>query len=87
MKLEKMKYIFVGFLLGIFLMFFLGAFLTKEAPGRYRLHIDGGMIHVLDTQTGIFETYMPQINYDKFTKEEYRYKSIGKAIPYEELEE
>ena len=83
MKSEMTKYILIGFLLGILVMFLFGADKNTET---YRLYTDpgvAGVVHVFNTRTGDFETFASRltiglIGNDKI--ETFQHISAGKSI-------
>lgn len=84
MKSEMMKYILIGFLLGVLVMFLFGANKDTEI---YRLHTDSGLVHVFNTRTGEFETFVSRGTaalYANNNTEGYQHISAGKAIPKQE---
>lgn len=70
MKADLVKYLIIGFLLGISLMFFMGGN-TDNRSGRYELHTvkdySSGKVlleyfYILDTETGVAKRFMARTN-------------------------
>ena len=80
MKSEMIKYVLIGFLLGVSVMFLFGANKDTET---YRLHIDSGLVYVFNTRTGDFETFVSRVTvalYGNNKIEAFQHISAGKAI-------
>ncbi len=80
MKSEMIKYVLIGFLLGVLVLFLFGA--NKETE-TYRLYTHNLVVHVLNTRTGVFETFIPSSMVNDYAIQ-MRFRSIGKAIPEHE---
>ncbi len=83
MKPRIAKYIIIGFLLGIFLMVLTGAFNKKQVPGKYTMQtvMDGEVVIILDTQTGLFKTYISENVYNEIGSSYFEYIMAGESDP------
>lgn len=89
MKPSIAKYIIIGFLLGIFLTVLTGAFNKNEKAGKYTMQtfMDGEVIIILDTRTGLFKTYISENVYDEIGSSHFSYIMAEESDPKYDLVE